>query len=67
MCGGQLIRMCTSAAPASRSIFTIADRVAMLYKGKVKAVGTPDELRANQDPIIQQFINGLPEGPLETT
>jgi len=50
-----------------RSIFTIADRVAMLYKGKVKALGTPEEIRANPDPIVQQFINGQPEGHLETT
>lgn len=50
-----------------RSIFAIADRVAMLYKGKVKALGTPDEIRENPDPVIQQFINGRPEGPLETT
>lgn len=50
-----------------RSIFSIADRVAMLYKGKVKALGTPAEIRANPDPIVQQFIHGEPQGPLETT
>lgn len=50
-----------------RSIFSIADRVAMLYKGKVKALGTPDEIRQNPDPIVQQFITGEPDGPLETT
>lgn len=50
-----------------RSIFSIADRVAMLYKGRVKALGTPDEIRNNPDPVVQQFINGRSEGPLETT
>ncbi len=50
-----------------RSIFTIADRVAMLYKGKVKALGTPEQIRNNPDPVVQQFINGRPDGPLETT
>jgi phospholipid/cholesterol/gamma-HCH transport system ATP-binding protein len=50
-----------------RSIFSIADRVAMLYKGRVKALGTPAEIRQNPDPIVQQFINGKSEGPLETT
>lgn len=50
-----------------RSIFSIADRVAMLYKGKVKALGTPEEIRKSADPVVQQFINGRPEGPLETT
>lgn len=50
-----------------RSIFSIADRVAMLYKGKVMALGTPDEIRENPDPVVQQFIHGRPVGPLETT
>jgi phospholipid/cholesterol/gamma-HCH transport system ATP-binding protein len=50
-----------------RSIFSIADRVAMLYKGKVKTVGTPEEIRNDPDPVVQQFITGEPEGPLETT
>ncbi len=50
-----------------RSIFSIADRVAMLYKGRVKAFGTPEEIKSLSDPIVQQFITGQPEGPLETT
>ena len=50
-----------------RSIFTIADRVAMLYKGRVLALGTPAEIRASTDPIVGQFITGRREGPLETT
>lgn len=50
-----------------RSIFTIADRIAMLYKGVIRALGTPAEIQANPDPIIQQFIRGVPDGPLETT
>ncbi len=58
---------CVVVSHDLRSIFTIADRVAMLYKGKVKALGTPAEIRENRDPVIQQFINGIPEGPLETT
>jgi phospholipid/cholesterol/gamma-HCH transport system ATP-binding protein len=58
---------CVVVSHDLRSIFSIADRVAMLYKGKVKAVGTPAEIRANPDPVIQQFTTGAPEGPLETT
>jgi len=50
-----------------RSIFSIADRVAMLYKGQVRALGTPTEIRASLDPVVQQFITGSQEGPLETT
>ncbi|MFN0080683.1 MAG: ABC transporter ATP-binding protein [Prosthecobacter sp.] len=41
-----------------RSIFKIANRVAMLYRGKIHFLGTPDELRASPDPIVQNFING---------
>ena len=47
------------------SIFGIADRIAMLYQGKVRALGTPAELRASDDGIVQQFVRGLAEGPME--
>jgi phospholipid/cholesterol/gamma-HCH transport system ATP-binding protein len=47
------------------SIFTIADRIVMMYNGNVKLLGTPDDFRASPDPIIQQFINGRAEGPIE--
>ena len=48
------------------TIFTIADRVAFLYKGRVHVVGTPAELRASADPVVQQFINGRSSGEMET-
>ena len=48
------------------SIFAIADRVALLYQGVVHVVGTPAELRASADPIVQQFIRGRSDGPMET-
>ncbi|HEX4337695.1 MAG TPA: ATP-binding cassette domain-containing protein [Polyangiaceae bacterium] len=48
-----------------RSIFGIADRVAMLYRGEVRLLGTPGELRASEDGIVQQFVNGRAEGPME--
>ena len=48
------------------SIFGIADRIALLYRGAVHAVGTPDEIRASGDPVVQQFIRGNSEGPMET-
>lgn len=47
------------------SIFSIADRIVMLYKGKVKLVGTPADFRDSTDGVIQQFINGRAEGPME--
>ena len=47
------------------SIFTIADRIAMLYKGKVLMVGTKDEFKNTDNPIVRQFITGQAEGPME--
>jgi len=47
------------------SIFSIADRIVMLYKGKVKLVGTPADFKGSGDGVIQQFINGRAEGPME--
>ena len=46
------------------SIFRIADRVAMLYGGRFAAVGTPEEIRQSSDPVVRQFIEGRPEGPI---
>ncbi len=47
------------------SIFSIADRIAMLYKGAVRMVGTPAELKATRDGVVQQFIQGRADGPME--
>lgn len=41
-----------------RSVFKIANRVAMLYKSEIRFLGTPDELRDSTDTIVQDFING---------
>lgn len=48
-----------------RSIFGIADRVAMLYKGQLLLDGTPEEFKKSSDPVVQQFIQGRPDGPME--
>lgn len=48
-----------------RSIFGVADRVAMLYKGQFILDGPPSLYRTTDDPIVQQFINGRPDGPME--
>jgi ABC-type transport system involved in resistance to organic solvents, ATPase component len=44
--------------------FKIADRVAMLYKGRIVEVGTPEVFQQSQNPIVQQFVQGRAEGPL---
>jgi len=48
------------------STFSIAERIAFLYQGRVHALGTPEELRASADPVVQQFVNGRSQGEMET-
>jgi phospholipid/cholesterol/gamma-HCH transport system ATP-binding protein len=36
--------------------FGIADRIAVINDGRIVAVGTPDEVKRNPDPIIQKFL-----------
>ena len=36
---------------------TIADRVAIIMKGRLRTVSTPDELRKSTDPMIGDFLN----------
>jgi len=43
-----------------RSAYKIGSRIAMLYEGKVRQVGTVDEIRHTDDPIVRQFIEGRP-------
>ena len=47
-----------------KSAYRIADRIAMLYRGKIIGVGTPDEVKNTGDPVIQQFITGSATGPI---
>lgn len=42
--------------------FKIAHFIAMLYEGKIIAYGTPDEIRANQNPFLKRFLRGSSEG-----
>ena len=41
-----------------RSAYTVASRIAMLYEGRVRQVGTVDEIRNTRDPVVRQFIEG---------
>ena len=47
-----------------KSAYRIATRIAMLYQGKILGIGTPDEIRNSENPIIRQFITGSATGPL---
>jgi phospholipid/cholesterol/gamma-HCH transport system ATP-binding protein len=44
-----------------RSAFTVGDRIAMLYEGRVRQVGSVDEIQQTEDPVVRQFIEGRPE------
>lgn len=46
------------------SSFQIADWIMILFYGKKVAEGPPEEIRNTEDPRVQQFIKGEPEGPI---
>ncbi len=41
-----------------RSAYHVGSKIAMLYEGKVRQVGTVDEIRNSTDPIVRQFVEG---------
>jgi len=49
------------------SVFRIADRAAMLYQGELLVVGTKEQIKNSKNEIVQQFIKGEIEGPMQLT
>ncbi len=47
------------------STYKVADRIAMLYQGKIIETGTSEEIRNSPNQVVQQFINGTAVGPIE--
>jgi phospholipid/cholesterol/gamma-HCH transport system ATP-binding protein len=45
-------------------VFQVADRVAMLWNGKVVEVGPPEQIAASSNPIVVQFLKGRTDGPI---
>jgi len=45
--------------------YQVGQNIAMLYHGKIIAQGTPDQIRDSSDEVVQQFIHGRPEGPID--
>jgi phospholipid/cholesterol/gamma-HCH transport system ATP-binding protein len=39
------------------SAFRVADRLAVLYDGRIAAEGTPDEVRRSEDPFVKRFLS----------
>lgn len=48
-----------------KSAYEVGDRITMLYQGQFIEVGTPEEIMNTQNPVVRQFINGEPEGPIK--
>lgn len=44
-----------------RSAYTVGDRIAMLYEGRIRQVGTVQEIQQTEDPVVRQFIEGRPD------
>jgi phospholipid/cholesterol/gamma-HCH transport system ATP-binding protein len=42
--------------------FEIADRIAILYNGKIYVIDTLDKIRESRDPLVMSFLSGLHEG-----
>jgi phospholipid/cholesterol/gamma-HCH transport system ATP-binding protein len=43
-----------------RSAYTVGDRIAMLHGGRIRQVGTIEEIRNTDDPVVRNFIEGRP-------
>jgi phospholipid/cholesterol/gamma-HCH transport system ATP-binding protein len=47
------------------STFKIADTVAMLYCGKIIEIGKPETVKSSTNLVLQQFIQGKADGPIQ--
>jgi len=55
---------CIVVTHAVEEAMRIADKIIILYRGKVLAEGTPQQIRESKNPLVQQFITGNPDGPI---
>jgi phospholipid/cholesterol/gamma-HCH transport system ATP-binding protein len=46
------------------SAYKVADRMGLLYQGRIIALGTAEEIRRSENEVVQQFIHGRAEGPI---
>lgn len=47
-----------------KSAYKIADRIAMLYEGKILEIGSPEQIQHSRNPVVKQFISGSSQGPI---
>ena len=55
---------CIVVTHAVEEAMKTADKIVLLYMGKVLAEGAPQQIRESPDPLVQQFITGSPDGPI---
>ena len=70
----ELIRGTQDASPGLTSLvishdmeatLRIADKVAMLFEGRVIFEGTPTDVRTTEHPVVRQFVEGRLDGPIQ--
>ena len=47
------------------SAFKIADRIVMLYQGRIEFDGTPEQIKVSSNPVVRQFVTGRATGPIQ--
>jgi len=48
-----------------QSAYTVADRIGMLYDGKIIEIDETEKFRNSQNPIVRQFLTGDTQGPIK--
>jgi phospholipid/cholesterol/gamma-HCH transport system ATP-binding protein len=46
------------------SSYKVADRIALLYDGRIVEIGTPEAIKNSASAVVQQFIHGRAQGPI---
>jgi phospholipid/cholesterol/gamma-HCH transport system ATP-binding protein len=49
------------------SAYKIGDKLALLYLGTIHQIGTPEEIKNSEDPVVHQFVTGSSVGPIAAT
>ncbi|MBS1114172.1 MAG: yrbF, partial [Nitrospirae bacterium] len=47
------------------SAYKIADRISMLYEGRIIQTDSPSEIKNTENPVVRQFITGSAVGPIK--
>jgi phospholipid/cholesterol/gamma-HCH transport system ATP-binding protein len=45
-------------------LFSLCDTVMMIHEGRVVEIDTPEALKQSTDPLVRQFVEGRPVGPI---